>query len=344
MARKLINLLWGIAVTLLALELLLRLMPVLHGWENPPISADNPVIRDYPGASYTYSHDWDFRNHVDGHFNNLGFPSAPVNIHDPTIVIIGDSYVEAAMISPDERQDQVLAKIIRRPVTALGMANTSLPDYMVVADWAVHNLRVSALVFELSPGDLSESVEPRLRGYWYEPLGDALVLNHSAKFTVRNVLMKSRLFDYLYYNLRFSPQTMFKDWQHPQGAVFDEAQPTPGGDPQEAGISPLMQHSTKRFVSDALILRGRGIPVVIVIDPNIQNIYAGRSGNLSETQYVGQIARTAGLQVLDLTQAFRRDYQTHGKMLDFGSVDVHWNARAHAVTAQALAALLGKGH
>ncbi len=327
----------GILSTLLFLEILCRFLPVLHGWENPPLTPANPVIRDRPGAAYVYSHGWDFRNHVEGQFNNVGFPSSVVDIHKLTVLIVGDSYVEAAMIAPSQRMDRLVERRLGRQVTAMGMSNTALPDYMVVANWAAGQMKLTDIVFEIAPGDLAESVTPKIRGYWYavDPRGN-VTLHSNDRFGLRNALMKSRLFDYLYYNLRFSPGQLMEGWKRPEVGIFlgeDQPKSSTGiaGPPDTA-----MQFAAHRFVADAQALRRRGIRVLFMIAPDIRNIYSGGKGVTSEARSLAPAARAGGLQVLDLAPVFVSDYAHHHAPLDFGAVDVHWNGYAHALAAEAL--------
>ena len=52
--------------------------------------------------------------------------------------------------------------------------------------------------------------------------------------------------------------------------------------------------------------------------------------------YLSSRASSLGFEVIDLNPRFRDAWRRHGQRFEFGN-DFHWNARGHAVAAEALA-------
>jgi hypothetical protein len=325
----------GVLATLLALEGIFRLLPTLHGWANPPVTPDFPMVRQFPGAHFTYSLGPYFENHADGRFNNLGYPADDVNLAKTSIAIIGDSFVEAAMIAPSDKVSHRLSEKTGTQVIALGEAGTGLADYTVSANWVSHNAPLKWMIFAVNAGDLTDSLVPPFRGYWYAQVDGKFVLQRRGKFWLRNFLTSSRLFDYLYYNLKIGPQMLFENWKRPDANVLtnEAAAGEPPAKPAE--LSPLAIAAGRHFMQEARVLQDRGIPVLIMVNASANAIYAGRNDRDPELMMVKRLAGDAGLPVLDLSDVFARDYAVHHRRLTF-EVDPHWNAYGHQIVADAL--------
>src|SRR5207248_11411494 len=105
--RKSLLLLVGSTLFWLAIaEGIFRLLPVHTGFEVQPVNAENPIIRFRPNRDFLYSHGAFLTNVNHGHVNNDGF----INNQDydagdtrPLLAVIGDSYIEAAMVSYPQR-------------------------------------------------------------------------------------------------------------------------------------------------------------------------------------------------------------------------------------------------
>lgn len=349
--RAVAGLALGAATALLALELGLRLLPVNHGWANPPVTAAMPVIRQRPGAAYTYSHGWDMRDVTSGRFNALGFPgrlSAPDG--RPELDLVGDSFVEAAMIPTGERlEDRLNALQGGYRVNSFGMSGSDLPAYVVYARWAVQARRPTALVVNIVGGDVKGAVQPSLRGWWWTPKNGALVERSNLRFGARNALAQSRLLAYVLFNLRFGKDVLVDAFKHKKPGAVDVAA---GQDaPAAAGVAPgraaparpltaVQMQAAKRFVDEMAALQRAGTPVLLSFDADRQAIYRGVPSRRQDAEALLPLARAAGLQVLDLQPVFAADWALHHRRFDFGVVDAHWNAYGVEVVSRALAARL----
>lgn len=332
----------GIFGALAALEVLLHFLPVLHGWANPPFTAIDPIVREWPHASYTYSRRWNLLDVQTGRFNNLGFPADEVNVAKPSVAVIGNSFVEAAMVPQKDRLGAVLAKRGCLQVAALGMSGENAPGYIVTANWALKKLMVRAVVFVIIAGDIEESFTPKPRGYWYQNVDGHIVTAGNTNFTLRNTLMKSRLFDYLYYHLKVGPKMFFEDWRRPD-APFVQASPVqaaPHGDTSNHTISSLVRTAEEKFIADAAKLQRQGVIVFLALDPDRQAIYRGDSGQTPTMVTLSSLARNAGLQVIDLSATFSEAYRKDHRKFELDQSDSHWNAYGHSLAANAIGDVL----
>ena len=96
-----ITLIGSTAVSLLAAELVLRLLPVSEGTLNRPVNQQHPVLSFEPDDDVVFSRDWNFsyvnrvRVNKQGFVNKYEYDADPAT---PVLAVIGDYYVEAVMV------------------------------------------------------------------------------------------------------------------------------------------------------------------------------------------------------------------------------------------------------
>ncbi len=91
----------AVVVSLLALEIILRFLPVHDGFRTLAVNDANPILRYTPNRVITWSRHASFSMVNRTRINDRGFindqdyePDAP----GPLLAVIGDSFVEAAMM------------------------------------------------------------------------------------------------------------------------------------------------------------------------------------------------------------------------------------------------------
>src|SRR5260370_5502192 len=139
--KSLLLLVSSTVLWLAAAEVVCRFLPVHSGFEVQPVDAANPIIRLRANRDYLYSHGPFLSNVNRGHVNNDGF----VNDQDyqpadtrPLLAVIGDSYIEAAMVPyPLTLQGRLAAwQDGRRRVYSFAASGSSLLDYLYYAIYA----------------------------------------------------------------------------------------------------------------------------------------------------------------------------------------------------------------
>src|SRR6185436_12400678 len=116
-----------------------------------------------------------------------------------------DSYIEALMIAPGHNAADVLHRQLAPAYAAygFGQSGADLADYLVTAQWLSQNFRPRAVVIVVTAGDLQNSAQAKLRGFWFRRHGEEVEIERGADVRWRNRLSSSRLLCYLYLNLKF---------------------------------------------------------------------------------------------------------------------------------------------
>jgi len=160
-----------IAITLVGCvvvaELVLRFLPVQTGLRALPVDSLNPVARFTPNRAFVSSRGWRLSYPNRGRVNNAGF----VNNQDydstlttPLLAIIGDDYVEAAMVPYDSTLQGRLARALagKARVYSFGASGAALSQYLAWADFARKTFRPASIVVVVGANDADES----LLKYW----------------------------------------------------------------------------------------------------------------------------------------------------------------------------------
>ncbi len=338
MAKPILALALGAAATLGAAEIAFQLLPVNAGWGNPPPSAELPLIRYFSGAHFTYSRGWAFDNTVHGRFNNYGTVSVFNYAKGrPAVAVIGDSFVEGAMIEGGARVHEVVHAALAPRWQAVGLSQSGadLADHLVAARFALREFETRALVFALNETDFSGAHRPKLRGCWFaETAGEGGIgMNCAADIRLRNLFYSSATLSYLYLNLKFSPRDIVAFHR-----VAPPAKPAPA--PSAARLAPDdAKYAAHFFAELAKLADAAGLDrprIVIALDSDRARLYAGGSGDAPWRAEAAALAAAQGFGILDLDAVFRDDYARHRRRFDFSPADSHWNAYGHRVIAAAV--------
>ena len=129
---------------LLFAEAVLRFLPVASGMRTVPVTAQNPVFHFTPNREFLFSRDWDMVLARRGRVNNAGF----VNDQDyhkddelPLLAVVGDSMIEAAMLTHRDTLQGRLAKSLAGTLRVYSFAPAGAPlsQYLIWARHAVQN-------------------------------------------------------------------------------------------------------------------------------------------------------------------------------------------------------------
>ena len=163
----------GIVGTLLLLEVVLRLLPVLSGTYAAEPRASWPVHTMIPDSSFTYSTGWNLQNIRHGQINNYGYvaPFNYVRVSDEkqdtgpegNIAVFGDSYVESQMNDYRDTLQGSLNEYLRTPRTVLnfGSAGAEMPDYLGIAPLVRRDFSPEWAVFLITLGVLGLNILAR---------------------------------------------------------------------------------------------------------------------------------------------------------------------------------------
>jgi hypothetical protein len=330
----------------------LRFLPVPTGFRTLSVTAESPVLHFTPNRDFVFSRDWDMAMVNRGHVNNAGF----VNNQDyherdalPLLAVIGDSYIEAAMVPYAETMHGRLASALfaKWRVYSLGASGAPLSQYLVWAKHVVQTYGAQALVINVVGNDFDESHSAyrTAPGFWHYVPDEKgtlrLQLFEYRPSVLRKIVHASALARYLVFNLQLARQ-----WENLRSVIF-------GGpamaQPQYAGntafdASPV-RVSDSLAVIDAFfrdIPEMTGMPpsrILFVVEgmryPDAAAAAKGSYFDLMRRTFL-QKAHSLGYDALDLDPPFFEHHRRTGERFDFPR-DGHWSSIGHGVAFKAVA-------
>lgn len=350
--KNAITVLASILVTLLVIESALYFMPVNEGLKTQPVSAKSPIIHFEKNRTSTWSRfpDFSIRNTVRA--NNFGFindqdyePKSP----RPLIAVIGDSYVEAAMVPYAKTFHGLLSATLHDStrVYSFGASGAPLSQYLAFAQYARQTFRPHKMIIVVIANDFDESLleykaAPGMH-YFRNMPDDSLQLkriDYSPSLATRT-FRNSKLAMYLMTNLNvhstLSTLLTRKDAEYV-------------GQTSTASDTHRITQSKKAINAffDLLPAASGLAPqdILFVIDGLRPHLYTregiqSAQGSYAQImmQYFLSQAQLFKYTTVDLSPVFMQDFKRHGVRFEYPK-DGHWNDYGHAVVAKAIASAL----
>jgi hypothetical protein len=342
----------GIGGTVLLLEVVLRLLPVLNGTFAADPRASWPAHTMIPSSSFTYSTGWNLQNIHHGRINDYGYvaPFDYAQAREPgrdTVAVFGDSYVEAMMNDYADTLQGSLNDYLKTPRNVLnfGMAGSEMPDYLGIAPLVRRDFSPQWAVFVITMGDFTRgfSAGP---GYfrWQPELSPPVkLIPEIHRSNLSKWLRTLALIRYMRGNLSLQADQLI---QLRRGAVVAE-----GAGPCHSEVlskeDEALLAAFARELPEALALPpGR---VILVFDADRKAIYAGKTRAQARqcqarpalaNERLQEIATQMGMRVIDSYSVFQRYFDEHQGPLDRSPLDAHWNAAAHRLMAQEVARVI----
>ena len=345
-----VTVLGSFALCLAAAEAVLRFLPVATGMRTVSVTAASPVSHFSPNRDFVFSRDWNLALVNRGHVNNAGF----VNDQDyhqesPLVAIVGDSYIEAAMVPFGETMHGRLAAALegRLRVYSFGAAGAPLSQYLVWARHAVNEYGAGALVINVVGNDFDESLAAygRKPGFWQyvpdETRALRLRLSEYQRGVASEVVTASALGRYLVFNLQVGPQLF---------ALRSLALGSPAAAPEYAGNTAVAAEVAR--VKDSLmaidaffrdlagLVRLPPERVLLTMDgfryPQAADKGAGSYFDRMRRAFRAK-AEALGYEIIDLDPAFFERHRQTAEKFEY-PMDGHWNATGHQVAFEAVMA------
>jgi len=346
----LISVLIAVIGTVIAAELLIRLLPYNEGLRAMPVNAQSPVFHFQPGRAVTWSEGWDMAivNHVrvnnDGFVNNQNYDATA---ETPLLAIIGDSYIESGIVPYEETIQGRLAKLVegKGRVYSFAASGAGLSQYLVWAAYARDTYHPDGFVFSIIGNDFSESLYHRERSPGFHHFrkkedgsAELMRVNYEPSL-VRRIFRNSALAMYLVTNanlpnlLNFSLNNLGKDdkrWVANIPATSDE------------DVLADFRWAVDMFLDG--LPQATGVPmerITLTFDGFRPQMYEDKLDfALASTwaqmrDYMISQASARGINVIDLHPVFMKRYAQDGKRFDFPT-DSHWNGEGHKAVANAI--------
>jgi hypothetical protein len=338
----------GIVGTLLLLEVVLRVLPVLSGTYAADPRPSWPIHTMIPNTRYTYSTAWNLQNIHRGRINNYGYASP--DDYAPGrggIAVFGDSYVESLMNEYADTLQGSLNHYLSKPhkIMSFGMSGAEMPDYLGTAALVRDRFAPEWVVIVITLGDFTHgfSATP---GYfeWAPDRSPPIRLKPEIHRSTLSKWMRTiAVIRYLRGNLSMRPGELIRLRRGSDAAAgTGKCQPEVLSKEDEA----LLEGFTKSLASAAGVPPGH---VILIFDSDRKAIYAGQSA--AERQGCPQratlanhrlkaLAAQSGLQVIDSEPVFRRHFSAGLGPVDRSPIDAHWNPAAHRLMAQEVARII----
>lgn len=344
----------GIVGTLLALEVVLRLLPVLSGTYAADPRAAWPVHTMIPHSSFTYSTGWNLQNIQRGRINNYGyvapFDYVPANGGaGDSIAVFGDSYVEAQMNDYGDTLQGALNDYLKSPRTVLnfGSAGAEMPDYLGVAPLVRRDFSPQWAVFVITMGDFTRGFTAGPGYFKWQPGQSPPVklVPEIHRSALSKWLRTVGVIRYSRGNLSVRPGELI---QLRRGAVSAE------------GATPCRNEVLSKDDEALLAAFARELPaalglppgrVILIFDADRKAIYAGKTRDEARkcqaraaraNQRLQELAAQTGIHVIDSYPVFQRHFAQRLGPLDRSPLDAHWNPAAHRLMAQEVARIVDR--
>lgn len=348
----------GTVLAFLALELLLRFLPVNEPFNSPEsVTEENPILHFIPNGEFTFSRGFDFALVNTLRTNNLGF----VNDQDyvvegirPLVAVVGDSYVEAAMVSSEETIQGRLARGVdgHGRIYSFGASGAPLSQYLAYSSYARDLFAPEAFIFVIVSNDFDESMvsyrcAPGFHHFFVDPNGHAelrLVEFRPTHPTLLHALASRlglgrwALVRHLRTNLPMLEQTVIQLLKGQENAYVSQTLAS-----VEAVRLEAARTAARLFLER--IPEASGLPrerILFVVDGIRPNLYDQESMARARGSYWELIreefmtaARILGHEVVDMQDRFTQDFAVRHQPFEFPT-DGHWNGHGHAVAAEAV--------
>jgi hypothetical protein len=342
----------GTVTTVLVLaEVALRLLPVATGLRTVPVVADNPVFHFTPNRDFVFSRDWDMALPNQGRVNNAGFVSDR-DYHtagaEPLLAIIGDSYIEAAMVPYRETISGRLSRALegRLRVYSFAASGAPLSQYLIWARHATREFGASALVIAVIGNDFDESLAAYKTGpgFWHYVRDSdntlRLRLFEYRPGMLREIVLASALARYLVFNMQIGALwSDIRSWflggqamaaPHYAGNTASDASPKRVADSLaaiDAFLRDLPEYSALSPDRILFILDGSRYPEIAAAS-------AGSYFEIMRKAFMEK-ARARGYDAIDLDPLFFEHHLRTGERFEY-TRDGHWNSVGHGIAAQAV--------
>jgi len=282
---------------------------------------------------------------VDLHYDQYGFRNDR-DLERADVVVIGDSFVEAALVTTQQSVTGQLAALLGRTVANRGQSAYGLRQELAVLERYGLPLSPGLVVWMLFGGNDLRDVRATdwARAHFEElqqprPLRKRLFLRNALLFLAERVGWMDE------FHGRERARARSASWLLPDGTkrVVYFGQPTPPWDEREWRVATSTLQKAQEETREA------GADFLLVFIPRKFTVYRGllvdpgadvaRWKDVKLGPALGSFARQAGIPFLDTTPALRAALR-RGEEVYFPD-DVHWTAAGHRIAAEQIAARLG---
>ncbi|BAW79449.1 hypothetical conserved protein [Candidatus Nitrosoglobus terrae] len=336
MFHKILPLALGSLVSLIAMELVLRVLPTPTATHMGQYI--DPFITTYPpNFEFQSATGWDFLNPQRQRSNEFGFiPNRSFSSSLGAVALIGDSLVEQSMLAPSDR---LAAKLENErngvPVFSLGIPGSSLFDYLERVRFAYDTLGIRKFWIVVERADVHQSLceHASYTDVCLDKNGELFHKKKLAHSALRDLLAHSAILQYFFGVLRLSAGTLTKII-NPFSTLNMGANVTTVIDDRPSPLSSAETQVVKRFFQD--LTSFSSIKAGIVLDPQVGNLNRSEEFISPALESMYKQAIATGIAVIHPFQDLKQYSDSTRLEMRVGPYDAHWNARANIIIAKAI--------
>ncbi|MDC1411956.1 hypothetical protein N8370_04430 [Amylibacter sp.] len=333
-----------IVVVAILLEAIFRMLPTTSPVNLLPIKSEKEILRFKANQTGTFSLGANFYKTVTKKTNNAGFYSN-FNYEEkksPEIMIIGDSYVEAAQIkNSDTFGELIKLQDETQFVYQMGVSGIPLSQYIKMADYAKKYYLPEHYVIVIVGNDFDQSLcESRVKeGIWcFDEYFELKFIPFNGYEGFRKFARQSAFIRYLVFQGGINwHQLILSISLKAQGKKIDTIY---AGNVERFKDREIINKSLRvvdRFMEELTKLQIIN-KVTLVLDADRLDIYNEQQSDSyfqKMRDYTIDRANIYGINLIDMEPIFKNDYNSYGIKFDFPT-DGHWNERAHKLLTEAL--------
>jgi hypothetical protein len=326
------------------LEVIFRVLPTTSPIDLQPVSSEQDILRFEADQTAVFSLGANFYKTVTKKTNNVGFYSSfnYEKSKSPKIMIIGDSFVEAAAIENSDTIGEVLrAKDETEDIYQMGVSGVPLSQYIKMAEYAKNNYAPSRFVIVIAGNDFDQSLcDYRIKlGTWcFNEDFELAFIPFNGYEGIRYYARNSAFARYVVFQAGINWRQLMSNFgQKPQGM---DASHSYSGNVKRFKEQEILDKSY--MVVDRFFEELNNLQILskstLVLDADRQDIYNSRQTESyfqKMREYTIRGAEVNGVALIDMKPIFESDYKANGVKFEF-STDGHWNERAHKLVAEAL--------
>lgn len=268
------------------------------------------------------------------------------------IAIIGDSYVEAFQVQPEEAIAALLEKSFSHDlpveVYPFGISGASLSQYLATVHYVQNRFHPDFYIINIVHNDFWEAFTRADRNKHFQSIkwtGKSFEIVKPEFYepsSIRRLLARSAVVRYLTINLKLETQLKKlvrhlrpnPDVPDDDGQKFEANIKITNDDPKilKAGVTFIFQNYLQAIGGDRNKL-------LLVMDTPRNAIYEGIHPHSTRAflfnRIFTEVCQELSLHCLDLTEQFWEDFQKNKRWFNF-SIDGHWNKYGHSNAAKAV--------
>jgi hypothetical protein len=316
-------------------------LPVSDSLAVNNVNDQNPILHFQPSREVNIQTGFNFSHFNTKNINNYGYASdndflKGGDLEKKTIVVVGDSYVEALQVSnPNSFHGKLSTKRKDLALYPIGISGAPLSQYLAFAAFAQAEFSPDAYVFVIIENDFHQSWAKNKKApgfHYFLDTGMLERIDYEMSF-FKKFIRNSAFIRYLILDLKISTQLAILN-----NKIFNLNEPSFTNNNEILSDGMLaIQHffnNLEQFFSDK--------PVILILDGDRRSIYKDElerpkdiNENIWFNEMIKQSYEHSFITLIDLHSIFFNEWKVNKSHFN-STYDYHWNEKGHSVVSKVL--------